>query len=111
MMQSGLTIAIKIQSISDLITNSSSEVFCTITGNDLDAIWKVLNPLFPGFDEECCPVIDLFEAGEWDEDNPAMIQIRFPNYIDGISDFYHMGLEHILDQNIGRDNYTIKYEY
>lgn len=99
--------------MSDLITNSSSEVFCTITGNDLDAIWKVLNPLFPCFDDECGPTIELLEAGEWgdDETSPRMIHIRFPYYLDGVSDFYHMGLDHILDQYIGRDNYTIKYEY
>lgn len=40
-------LAIPVQSISDLITNSSSEIFCTITGNDLDSIYELLKPLFP----------------------------------------------------------------
>ena len=39
-------ITIKIQSISDIITNSSSEVFCTITGKDIEAIAELLKPLF-----------------------------------------------------------------
>lgn len=36
-----------IQSFSDVVTNSSSEIFCTITGNDLDSIYELLKPLFP----------------------------------------------------------------
>lgn len=38
---------IPIQSFSDIITNSSSEIFCTISGADLDAIYELLKPLFP----------------------------------------------------------------
>lgn len=39
---------ILVQSVSDLITNSSSEIFCTITGDDLKAIYDLLKPILPG---------------------------------------------------------------
>lgn len=41
-------IQINIQSVSDIITNSSSEVFCTITGKDTKSIYETLSPLFKG---------------------------------------------------------------
>lgn len=43
----GVLLSINIQSFSDVVTNSSSEIFCTITGNDLDSIYELLKPLFP----------------------------------------------------------------
>ena len=45
-----MKIVINIQTISDIITNSSSEVFCTITGKDVEAIYQMLKPFFPGDD-------------------------------------------------------------
>ena len=45
--QTGILLSINIQSFSDVITNSSSEIFCTISGADLDAIYELLKPLFP----------------------------------------------------------------
>ncbi len=44
-----------IQSFSDIITNSSSEIFCQITGEDLDIINEVLSPIFQGVDDDFEP--------------------------------------------------------
>ena len=43
-MQFGLTIVIKLQSFGDVITNSSSEVFCCIYSDRLNEIVEILNP-------------------------------------------------------------------
>lgn len=113
MTQNGLTIDIKIQSISDIVTNSSSEVFCTITSPDIETIHKLLEPLIPSWDHECSPTLDFYKKGEYEYDldeynEDPFIQIRIPYGID-CYDFYKAGLEAILDKQIGNGNYTINY--
>ena len=91
-----MKVGIKIQSISDIITNSSSEVFCKITGNNLDEIWGILQPLFPGIDSELEPVLRYYEDNEWDEGVPENIVLEFPYGLESVSEFYKAGLEAIL---------------
>ena len=105
-----MKIKIKIQSISDIITNSSSEVFCTIKGLDLDMIYEVLKPLFPNEDSEMGPIISYWKDGEWDENSEASITIDMPYGFDGVSEFYKAGLEAILDKYFG-GHYNIEYDY
>ena len=106
------TVAIKIQSISDIITNSSSEVFCTITGKDLEVAYQVLKPFFPGEDSEMEPTMSYYEKGEWDdEDSPPQVVIWMPYGFDGVTTFYRAGLKAFLDQAIGENNYSIDYEF
>lgn len=105
------TVVIKIQSISDIITNSSSEVFCTITGKDIEAIADLLRPLFSDSDPELCPFMDFWNEGEWDEDSPAQIQISIPYGYGGVEDFYKAGIEALLDKHFGVNNYSIDYEF
>jgi hypothetical protein len=50
---------INIQSFSDVITNSSSEIFCTISGDDLVGIYELLEPLLPGYDSPT----EFYKAG------------------------------------------------
>lgn len=97
------TVVIKIQSISDIITNSSSEVFCTITGKDAEAIYQILSPYFPGEDCEMEPTLSL------EEDNS--VSIWMPYGFDGVTTFYRAGLKIFLDQTIGENNYSIDYEF
>lgn len=56
----------KIISISDLITNSSSEVFCVITGpeKELQEIEDILDDIF-GYNQEyeITPVVDMDDEG------------------------------------------------
>lgn len=106
------TVVIKIQSISDIITNSSSEVFCTITGKDIEAAYQVLKPFFPGEDSEMEPTISYYEKGEWDdEDSPPQVVIWMPYGFDGVTTFYRAGLKAFLDQAIGENNYDIDYDF
>lgn len=105
------TVVIKIQSISDIITNSSSEVFCTITGKDIEAIADLLGPLFSDGDPELCPFMDFWNEGEWNKGSPAQIQISIPYGYERVEDFYKVGIEALLDKHFGEGNYTIEYEY
>ena len=106
------TVVIKVQSISDIITNSSSEVFCTITGKDLEVAYQVLKPFFPGEDSEMEPTMSYYEKGEWDdEDSPPQVVIWMPYGFDGVTTFYRAGLKAFLDQVIGENNYSIDYEF
>lgn len=98
-----LRIAIKIQSMSDIITNSSSEVFCTIKGQDIKAIKDIIIPLFPNTDSEMGPVAYLNEEY-------SCIVIEIPYGLDGVADFYKEGLEAILDKYLG-GHYYIEYEW
>jgi hypothetical protein len=88
-------IKIKIQSISDIITNSSSEVFCTITGKDTKSIYETLFPLFNG-DHDYAPFLEYWEEGAYDEDTPEMVQLHFPYSCSGVTEFYKAGMEALL---------------
>jgi hypothetical protein len=106
-----MKLIVQIQSVSDIITNSSSEVFCTITGKDIEAVYQVLEPFFPG-DSEMEPTISYYEKGEWDdEDSPPQVIIWMPYGFGGITTFYRAGLKAFLDQAIGENNYSIDYEF
>jgi len=107
-MQNGVIIDIKVQSINNLITNSSSEVFCTITGQDIQAIYEILKPLFTEWDPELYPYISLYEENEWNDGSPALIRIDLPYGYSGVEEFYKEGLPAILDKYLG-GHYTIKY--
>ena len=69
--QTGVLLRINIQSFSDVITNSSSEIFCTITGDDLKAIYDLLKPILPGRDSDLEPTLHM-------EDNLSLIHISEP---------------------------------
>ena len=105
-MRSGMTIDIKVQSFGDVITNSSSEVFCTITSNRLEEIVAILEPLFPNRDVEMGPVMYIYDTDEGDKS----ISINVPYDMYGYEEFYRKGLTAILDQYLGAGNYTITYE-
>lgn len=91
--QTGVLLRINIQSFSDVITNSSSEIFCTITGDDLEAIYDLLKPILPGRDLHM-------------EDNIITLWLPYGEYA---VEFYKEGLEAILDKYF-KDNYKIEYE-
>jgi hypothetical protein len=99
-----MKIKIKIQSISDLITNSSSEVFCRINSEDPEIkkqILALLEDLIPGDDLEMEPVIRV-----WDDE----IVLDMPYDYWSSKTFYRAGLEAILKEKFGENNYTINYE-
>lgn len=102
-----IMVKIPIQSFGDIITNSSSETFCTITSDEkLDDIFKALKAIIgsEGYSED-----NLCIYKETDEEtNKEYIMIDIPysasNYIDLVSE----GIEAILDKGF-KDKYNIRY--
>lgn len=97
--QAGVLLRINIQSFSDIVTNSSSEIFCTITGDNLVEIYELLKPLLPGYDSEMEPTLYM-------EENAVTLWLPYGEYV---VEFYKAGLEAILDKYF-KDNYKIEYK-
>jgi len=103
-------IKIAIQSFSDIITNSSSELFCKIRGNNLEEIEDILNHIFADSDTEA-------ELVDWDttetyEEVKCNPYVRFYlGYHCGVqdNDVVKLVIESVLNNKIGKDNYTIEY--
>lgn len=95
---SSLKNLVNIQSFSDLITNSSSELFCIITGEDLESLYDTLGEIFnyEGLYDEINFGIDLID----DE----RIEITYPYGRESSLAFYKAGLEAMVD-----DKYTMKF--
>lgn len=83
--------SLKVKSISDVITNSSSEVFCTIKGplDDLLDLDEVFNEVFN-------------QEAEWtlysyiSEDNKLEIELPY-RYNDNTIEFIKSGLDRLLE--------------
>lgn len=92
-----------VQSISSVITNSSSEVFCQITGEDLDAINEVLSPIFQGVDDEFEPVMFYNEEEHY-------INIDIPYGMSKVSQiFMKAGLETVLSEYKCNIDFDVEY--
>ena len=111
---------IKIQSVSDIITNSSSEVFCRIeSDNHLVRIADLLCDAIGSnnYDPECEPVCRLIykEDSYWysDEEKNKLpsewVEIEVPYSWTG-REFYTIALPAVLDKLVGENNYKIIYE-
>lgn len=92
----------KIQSFSDVITNSSSELFCTITSkNHIEEIFDVLYRLTGyNMDSEIGPCV-------YREDGNS-ISVHLPYNISDVSDLFRAGLEVVLNKRF-KDDYEINY--
>lgn len=114
---------IPIQSVSDIITNSSSEVFCTITADKdvLEQIKDILSRVIKDYGySDCDPVLsynskeEILEDGWYSEEDLAdkpeqWIEINMPYGMSGFESFYKAGIKALLDVNNIKD-YEIKYE-
>lgn len=103
----------KILSISDVITNSSSEVFCTITHENKDILreiyYKLSDIISPdGYSDEEPVLYDHIDNNLEDGYYHNCISIEMPYSVEGVYDFYKAGLEAILDKYF--EDYTINYE-
>ena len=94
-----MKVRIYIQSISDIITNSSSELFCTISGPKISDIYDILSPLFL---RKCCDISPTLDI----EDDTILLSLP---YDDNPEEFYKEGLKAILDKYF-KDNYKIEFE-
>ncbi len=129
-----MKIIIPIQSVSDIITNSSSELFAVIDANReiLESIYKLINTLFGCNQEsEITPVVTLckrptkkdiedgfrsdYNSWRWNniEDIYSLpenwIEIELPYQVDECKLFFKAGLDAILKENFG-DSFKIEYE-
>ena len=111
---------IKIQSVSDIITNSSSEVFCRIeSDNHLVKIADLLCDAIGSnsYDPEYEPVCRLRykEDSYWysEEEEAKLpsewVEIEVPYSWSG-REFYTIALPAVLDKLVGENNYKIIYE-
>lgn len=131
-----MKIIIPIQSYSDIITNSSSELFCVITSDEkLKEIYEVLENII-GYNQESEVTLvinlvnkqeeknkilnrdwgvdyryyDLTSYEEQTEDLPDhFIEIDFPYRLESVKPFYKAGFEAIFNEKFGERNYKIKY--
>lgn len=117
-------VGINIQSFSDIITNSSSEIFCTINTDDKNVeefIYDIIsNVITPNGDSELEPSLTLFKKNneekewyteeEWDKLPESQIQIHLPYSSNNSWEFYKAGLKAILDvNNISKEDYKIEF--
>lgn len=98
----------KILSISDVITNSSSEVFCYIEHDDPEVLVKIaktFNRIF-GYNQEyeITPVCDSYLN---DEGIIEGVSIDLPYDVDEMHSFFKAGIEAILKERFS--DYRIKY--
>lgn len=104
-----------ILSISDVITNSSSEVFCTIYHENKDTLREIYEKLSDvistdGYSEDEPVLYDHIDVSSEDEDAylPECIYIDIPYSVECVYDFYKAGLEAILDKHF--KDYIINYQ-
>ena len=101
-------IKIPIQSFGDIITNSSSETFCTITSDEkLDEIYNALKAIIgeDGYSEDNIS----FHRETDEETNEEYIRIDIPYDVLDYSDLIGAGIEAILDKRF-KGKYIIKIE-
>ena len=110
---------LNIQSVSDIITNSSSEVFCRIESEDsLELIKEILEPLFPysRYSEDGPSLYERilseeksdYDDGYLDGFPEKWLEITLPYSMCDSEAFYEAGLEAILSSKVPGD-YTIIY--
>lgn len=92
-----------ILSISDVITNSSSEVFCTIHHKDNEVLEEIYEALLHLMSSEC---YDEYYPSV--QHNEGDLEVWMPYHLMDFEEFFRAGLEAILDKHF--KDYTITYE-
>lgn len=110
-----MKINIKIQSLSNIITNSSSEVFCIIESDKyLETIYDIISEALDNNDIDYGPVCNLDYKSDYDSDyykdySDKWISISVPYGWTG-SNFYKLAIPLVLNEIIGENNYKITYD-
>ena len=113
---------IPIQSFSNIITNSSSELFCIISGNEdvLEFIRNLLSNIMDteGYDEDY-PSFEVFKKENLDKDNfvreswknmPEIgIKISLPYRLWNCEVFFREGLKALLENSEVKDKYKLDF--
>lgn len=120
---SAVNIVINIQSFSDIITNSSSELFCTVSGNE-DVILFINNLLSNLFKDDeyysedtptyrllCKSDLDKEEFSEkqWKELPEYSIQIDLPYSLGTCETFFREGLKALLENSEVKGKYKLDF--
>ncbi len=75
---------IQVHSVIDVITNSSTEIFCTVEGKTEEAIQKVIDKILKDFDCECLKNGDfgMYVQEHWDykDDHEVLVKGKFDIY-------------------------------
>lgn len=93
-----------ILSISDVITNSSSEVFCTITHKDKEVLQEIYEALTHLMSSAC---YDEYHPSVSYDDKEGDLEVWLPYHLSDFEEFFKAGLEAILDKYY--KDYTITY--
>lgn len=113
--------SIKIQSISDIITNSSSETFCKICSKDqIEEIYEALKLVLPGEDTDYEPVVylDKLDEHELEYESEELLEEISPGdkcarlelpYSVWCPAFFKYGIEGLLREKFPNGTYTIIY--
>ncbi|MGM9532744.1 hypothetical protein [Intestinibacter sp.] len=120
---SAVNIVINIQSFSDIITNSSSELFCTVSGNENVILFinNLLSSLFkddeyysedtPTYHLLCKSDLDKEEFSEkqWKELPEYSIQINLPYSLGACETFFMEGLKALLENSEVKGKYKLDF--
>lgn len=112
---------INIQSISDIITNSSSETFCRISSErELLQIYEFLKEIFPQWGTyEVDPMVDLrrndgetvekedVESGDYSN---LHVAIEVPYGMEGLGKLLEYGLDPTLRDNVPGATFNIEFD-
>ena len=107
---------IEIQSISDIITNSSSEVFCRIySDKKFSEIFEIMETVFKSRwdeDDEMTPMAHDSEDYSYGapENAPRHVIVTMPYGFENVETFFKAGIPAILNERIGSSNFSIEWE-
>lgn len=112
-----MLIIIPIQSLSDIITNSSSEIFCTIYSEEhLYEIYRFLKAIIKDdYDDDCISMSlrnkdeDYLDDDYYKNYPESWIEINIPYGYGGITEILEVGLKSILEVKF-KDKYKIVFE-
>lgn len=108
--------------MSDIITNSSSEVFCRITSqNELEQIYNFLKRIFPGDEYEIDTVVEIRNLDDemdilYDEDIKELsphkqhIAIEVPYHLEDLGSLIKIGLPTILKEKFPSEDFTVIFD-
>ena len=65
-MDKKLLLTVDLHSTIDLITNSSTEIFCTVNGKSEDAVQSIINKVLREFGCECCIEMSVSQHENWE---------------------------------------------
>lgn len=107
MQMENMMVKVPVQSFGDIITNSSSETFCTITSDDyLDSIYAALKAIIgpDGYSEDNISVDKIVD----EDSGEVYLDVSVPYDASNYSNLIGAGIRAILDEGF-KDKYNIEF--